>query len=74
VGCAWEIFHLDFFTTIDEKEKVPIQCFPNGSPVPPQKNDLLIWKRELRGTGHVAVVTDVNEDRYDLKCSVTYYT
>jgi CHAP domain len=39
---------------------LPLVSHPNGAPDPPQVGDLLVYGREYRGTGHVAVITRVD--------------
>ena len=55
---AYELFHMTYFITLTNKV-YPIQVYPNGSIVPPKKDSLLIWDKELNGTGHVAVVINI---------------
>jgi hypothetical protein len=40
--------------------EIPLVAHPNGDPEPPQVGDLLVYGREYRGTGHVAVITRVD--------------
>jgi hypothetical protein len=67
VGMAWEIFeNLESFETVETDDKatprpVKITKHRDGSTVPPEAEDVLIWRRELRGTGHVAIITKVDE-------------
>lgn len=47
-------------TRVSDKKEFPLRAIVNGSPEPPQPGDLLIYSREFLGTGHVAVVSEVN--------------
>jgi hypothetical protein len=64
--CAYHIFDLDYFESIDEEKAVPVTKHPQGGTVRPLEGSVLIWRRELRGTGHVAIITRVGEDYVDI--------
>ena len=59
VPCAYHIFELNCFQQVSDNSEVPIDILPNGSKVSPEVGSLLIWTEHLRGTGHVAIVTEV---------------
>ena len=71
VGMAYEIFDLTEFAPAPSAHRsanpsrgVPITCCRDGaSQIPPEGGDLLIWDARHDGTGHVAVVTAV-DDRF----------
>jgi CHAP domain len=49
-----------FVTRVADGTHLPLQSFVNGSSVPPAAGDLLVYAKEYLGTGHVAVVTEVD--------------
>jgi hypothetical protein len=53
---------IDHLTDARTKRQIPLETHLNGSAVPPAVGDLLIYAKEFKGTGHVAVVT-----RMDIK-------
>ena len=53
---------IDHYRQVEWDEKIPATNHPNGSAVMPRRGDLLIYSRVMfGGTGHVAVVTGVDE-------------
>ncbi|MCA9661343.1 MAG: bifunctional glutathionylspermidine amidase/synthase [Myxococcales bacterium] len=64
VAMAYEIFNLRSVTT-SAGARLPLRSFRNGSRRPPEPGCLLIWGEggEFEDTGHVAVITEVFEDR-----------
>ncbi|CRL61624.1 bifunctional glutathionylspermidine amidase/synthase [Proteus penneri] len=65
VGMAYEIFSLRFLRKTIDDDILPLQAFENGSKQPPAVGALLIWQEggEFKVTGHVAVITEVLEDK-----------
>ncbi|WP_058913151.1 bifunctional glutathionylspermidine amidase/synthase [Entomohabitans teleogrylli] len=65
VGMAYEIFSLRFLREVVNDNILPLQAFANGSRRPPVAGALLIWQKggEFKGTGHVAVITQLLGDR-----------
>ncbi|EMP6780794.1 CHAP domain-containing protein, partial [Proteus mirabilis] len=65
VGMAYEIFSLRFLRRTIDDDILPLQAFANGSKQPPTVGALLIWQEggEFKVTGHVAVITEVLEDK-----------
>ncbi|WP_368868638.1 bifunctional glutathionylspermidine amidase/synthase [Proteus penneri] len=65
VGMAYEIFSLRFLRKTIDDDILPLQAFENGSKQPPAVGALLIWHEggEFKVTGHVAVITEVLEDK-----------
>ena len=51
---------IDHLTDAKTKRQIPVEARLNGSILPPAVGDLLIYAREYKGTGHVAVVTGVD--------------
>jgi CHAP domain len=47
-------------TRIADGKSLPMKIFLNGAGQPPEVGDLLIYGREYLGTGHVAVITEVD--------------
>jgi hypothetical protein len=60
VDTAADIWAIDSFTRLVDGSKVPVANQLNGSNSLPQKGDLLIYAKEYLGTGHAAVVLDVD--------------
>ena len=62
----------DIWTRIDHLAAVPsgaeirLEPFVNGSETPPRPGDLLVWGRELLGTGHVAIVVRAHGERVEV--------
>ena len=53
---------IDHYVDVKRDVKIPVENYVNGSGALPQAGDLLIYARVMfGGTGHVAVVTGVNE-------------
>jgi hypothetical protein len=51
---------ISFVIRVADGRRLPLQSFINGSSVPPATGDLLVYAKEYLGTGHVAVVTEVD--------------
>ncbi len=54
---------IKFYTRVSSKEKIPVSSHLNGSKQPPVVGDLLIYAKALLGTGHVAVISNINTDK-----------
>jgi len=65
-----KIHHLQ---RVDHKGIIPLQNDPNGSPHPPSAGDLLIYAKAYKGTGHVAVITDVDLHSHVIKVAEENY-
>ena len=65
VGMAFEIFSLRFLRRVVDDELLPLKAFINGGRVKPVAGGLLIWAEggEFQKTGHIAVITQVFEDK-----------
>lgn len=65
VPMAYDIFHLRTLRSIHDQALLPLRSFRNGASRHPEPGCLLIWQDggEFDETGHVAVVTEVHEDR-----------
>ncbi|MCP5208070.1 MAG: bifunctional glutathionylspermidine amidase/synthase [Hahellaceae bacterium] len=64
ISMAFDIFELRSVRDINTNTRLPLHAFRNGSRRHPEPGCLLIWAEggEFEDTGHVAVVTDVQED------------
>ena len=64
VGKAYEIFSLRFLRQVVNDAILPLQAFANGSKRAPCAGALLVWQDggEFKGTGHVAMITEVLAD------------
>lgn len=68
VDIAADIWNkIDFYTRVTDQAKIKTVNYANGAADPPQAGDLLIYAKELLGTGHVAVVTNVDTSTQTLK-------
>ncbi|MCB1668054.1 MAG: bifunctional glutathionylspermidine amidase/synthase [Pseudomonadales bacterium] len=65
VAMAYDIFELRSVRDVKSSSLLPLMAFSNGSKEHPVPGSLLIWKEggEFEKTGHVAVVTEVFDDR-----------
>lgn len=65
VAMAYNIFHLKNFRVVTDNSSLPAHSFENGAAAKPKTGSLLIWDEggEFVKTGHVAVVTEVFEDK-----------
>jgi len=65
IAMAYDIFQLRYVRVVEDGSLLPLKSFRNGAKRPPEAGCLLIWNEggEFDVTGHVAVVTDVQEDR-----------
>lgn len=66
VDYAYNIWDdISYLVDARNDEKHLLVDFPNGSSALPQRGDMLVWSSEYLGTGHVAIVTQVNQkDNY----------
>lgn len=60
VDVAADMWKLPFFTRLRDKSEVAIKTYENGSTSMPRHGDLLIYAKEYLGTGHAAVVLEVD--------------
>jgi hypothetical protein len=61
IGCAFQIWDLDFVLNVNNGERSPLIGIANGSCVPPVPDALLIYEKGPEmPAGHVAVITDVD--------------
>lgn len=61
VPCACNMWDdVQYIERVTDGERFPLRPIANGSPTPPKKDSLLIYKRSTRMPfGHVAIITDV---------------
>ena len=59
---AYNIFDLPYFISLKNNMIIPIRKYVNGSKTPPMKDSLLIWNSDHKKTGHVAIITNINND------------
>ena len=64
---------IDHYQRVSDGKKIPVKSYPNGSARPPQVGDLLIYAKVMLGTGHVAVITDINEKTGTVKVAEQNY-
>lgn len=65
IAMAYNIFQLKTFRVVSDNSLLPIYSFENGSRRRPEPGCLLIWDEggEFVKTGHVAIVTEVFDDK-----------
>lgn len=65
IAMAYDIFQLRSVKVIGEDRRLPLKSFRNGAKRPPEPGCMMIWNEggEFHATGHVAIVTEVLEDR-----------
>lgn len=65
VPMAYDIFHLRSLRSAKNQTLLPVYSFLNGAKRQPEPGCLLIWQEggEFEETGHVAIVTEVSNDR-----------
>ena len=50
------------YTRKSDGIRMPVDSYENGAVTPPAKGDLLVYCQQFLGTGHVAIVTEVDVD------------
>ena len=73
VDIAADIWALDQVSDPTTKKTYAFNSIVNGAANIPQKGDLLIYSKEFLGTGHVAVVTLLNEEMKLVKVAEQNY-
>ena len=63
VDVAADMWALKSLTKLSDQSSVPLKTFENGTKQPPKHGDLLIYGREYLGTGHAAIVLQVDRKR-----------
>ena len=63
VDVAADIWKLNTLTRLSDQSLVPLKTYVNGSNTRPKRGDLLIYAKEYLGTGHAAVVLEVDQAR-----------
>lgn len=65
IAMAYDIFRLTSVKIIADGTELPLKSFENGATRRPEHGSLLIWNEggEFNVTGHVAVVTEVFDDK-----------
>lgn len=65
IAMAYDIFQLRAVRVVEDNKLLPLRSFRNGALRPPEPGCLLIWNEggTFEITGHVAIVTEVLEDR-----------
>lgn len=75
VDVAADIWNgIDHLRRVVDDASIPLETYANGSPTAPVVGDLLIYGREFLGTGHVAVVTAVDENAGILRIAEQNFT
>lgn len=57
----WDKIH--HYTRVEDSQKIAVNTYLNGHTQAPAVGDLLIYGKALYGTGHVAVVTQIDSER-----------
>ncbi len=63
VDVAADIWALQKLTRLSDQTTVPLTRFENGASQIPERGDLLVYGREFLGTGHAAIVLQVDRKR-----------
>jgi glutathionylspermidine amidase/synthetase len=58
---AYELYSLQQFLLVESTNPVSVQAIPNGSRKP-KAESLLVYSKEIDGTGHVAVIVHIGDD------------
>jgi len=64
---------IQFFSTPDKTQKIPVSSHVNGSEVAPRVGDLFIYAKALYGTGHVAVVIGMDAQKQTIRLGEQNY-
>jgi glutathionylspermidine amidase/synthetase len=59
---AYNIFDLSYFISLKNNMKISITKCINSSTIRPHIGSLLIWNRNYKNTGHVAIITNIYDD------------
>jgi hypothetical protein len=74
IDFAADLWALDHFVKVGPTTKVPARKVENGAAaIPPSEGDLLVYGREFKGTGHLAVVVKVDPKRRVLRVGEENY-
>ncbi len=73
VDIAADIWNLAQVTNPITGQSHKFSTIVNGSLIKPQRGDLLIYGKEYLGTGHIAVVIDINEEQATLQLAEQNY-
>ena len=60
VDVAADMWALQSLTKLSDQSSVALKTFENGAKQPPKRGDLLIYGREYQGTGHAAIVLQID--------------
>lgn len=74
VNIAADIWQLNTVTRIADNQSLTLQTYPNGASRLPKIGDLLIYAQAYLGTGHVAVVTEVDLKQGHIKVAEQNFT
>jgi hypothetical protein len=61
VDIAADIWGLDYVTRVKDKRKFKMSTYPNGNETIPAIGDLLIYAKAYLKTGHVAVISKIDQ-------------
>ena len=73
VDIAADIWALQQVSNPKSEQTYKFKSFVNGAKNVPQRGDLLIYSKEFLGTGHVAVVTEIDIEQQVLKIAEQNY-
>ena len=73
VDIAADIWNIDTYTRLADGGELRVSNQVNGATLLPQKGDLLIYAKEYLGTGHAAVVVEVDKASGVLKVGEQNY-
>lgn len=64
---------INFYSTPDKSRQIAVSSHVNGSSIRPTVGDLFIYAKALYGTGHVAVVIDIDEQKQKIRLGEQNY-
>lgn len=73
VDIAADIWNIDQVTNPITGQAFKFSSVVNGSQSKPQRGDLLVYAKDYLGTGHVAIVVGINEERETLQLAEQNY-
>ncbi len=67
VDVAADIWAINYVTRIKDDKKIDMTTYPNGSQQAPQVGDLIVYAKAYLKTGHIAVISDIDEKSHQIK-------
>jgi len=67
VDVAADIWAINYVTRIKDDKKLEMTTYPNGNEKAPQVGDLIVYAKAYLKTGHIAVISGINNKTQQLK-------